>query len=72
MRTRTERTEDRRDVMAGVNDHDVTLCQVLLELCSTIDDASERIAAAHDETRKSLDQLADDLGRHLKQTTVVR
>jgi hypothetical protein len=72
MRTRTERSEARRDVMSGVDDRDVTLCQAILELCSTIDDASERIAEAHDETRKALDQLADDIGRYLKHTTVVR
>jgi hypothetical protein len=72
MRTRTERSEARRDVMNGVDDHDVTLCQAIMELCRTLDDVAERLAESNDETRKSLDQLADDLGRHLRQTTVVR
>jgi hypothetical protein len=72
MRTRTERMDERRDVMAGANDQDVALCHALMELCRTIDDASERIAEAHDETRKAIDQMSDDVGRHLKQTTLVR
>jgi hypothetical protein len=72
MRTRTERIEARRDVMEGVGDHDVTLCQALIEVCRTIDDASERIADAHDETRKAIDQLTDDLAKHLKDATLVR
>jgi hypothetical protein len=72
MRTRTERSEARRDVMNGVDDRDVTLCQAIMELCRTLDDVAERLAESNDETRKSLDQLADDLGRHLRQTTVVR
>jgi hypothetical protein len=72
MRTRTERSEARRDVMNGVDDRDVTLCQAMMELCRTLDDVAERLAESNDETRKALDQLADDLGRHLRQTTVVR
>jgi hypothetical protein len=72
MRTRTERGEARRDVMNGVDDRDVTLCQAMMELCRTLDDVAERLAESNDETRKALDQLADDLGRHLRQTTVVR
>lgn len=69
MRTRTERMEARRDVMQGVNDHDVTVCQAILELCRTLDDAAERLAETNDETRKAIDQLSDDLGRRLKQAT---
>lgn len=72
MRTRTERTEARRDVMDGVGDHDVTLCQAIMELCRTLDDVAERLAAANDETRKALDQLSDDLGKTLRHATVVR
>ena len=72
MRTRTERSEARRDVMNGVDDRDVTLCQAMMELCRTLDDVAERLAESNDETRKALDQLADDLGRHLRQATVVR
>jgi len=66
MRTRTQRMEARRDVMSGVDDRDVTLVQAILELCSTLDDVAERLADSNDETRKSLDQLSDDLGRALK------
>lgn len=69
MRTRTERMEARRDVMQGVNDHDVTVCQAILELCRTLDDAAEQLAETNDETRKAIDQLSDDLGRRLKQAT---
>jgi hypothetical protein len=72
MRSRTERMEARHDVMEGVGDHDVTLVQALMEVCRTIDDAAERIAEAHEETRKSIDQMSDDMGRHMKQTTLVR
>lgn len=72
MRTRTERMEARHDVMEGVSDRDVTIVQALLELCRTIDDASERIAEAHDETRKAIDAMSDGIGRQLKQTTLVR
>jgi hypothetical protein len=68
MRTRTERMEDRRDVMEGVADHDVTLCQALIEVCRTIDDASERIADAHNETRLALERMSDAVERQLKQT----
>ena len=46
MRTLTERSEARPEVMQGVNDHDVTLIEAIMELCRHIDDASERIAAA--------------------------
>ena len=72
MRTRTERIEARRDVMAGVNDADVTLCQAAMEICATIDDASKRIVAASDELRKAIDQLSDDLGKHLKHSAFAR
>jgi methyl-accepting chemotaxis protein len=66
MRTRTERIEARGDVMHGANDHDVTLCQAVLELCQTIDDAAERLADASDELRKSIDQLNDDLRQSIR------
>jgi hypothetical protein len=72
MRTRTQRMEDRRDVMHGVNDHDTTLCQAILELCSTIDDASERLADAQDEMRKVIEAMSDAVNRQLKQSTLVR
>jgi hypothetical protein len=45
MRTQTQRLEDRRDL-----GHDID--EVALELCRTIDDAAERIAA-------SVNQLAE-------------
>lgn len=72
MRTRTERQEARREIMHGVNDNDTTLVEAIMELCRTIDDASERLADAHDETRKAIDALSDDVGKQLKQTTLVR
>ena len=64
MRTRAERIEARRDVMEGVGDTDVTVVQAILELCATIDDASERIADAQDETRKAIDQFNADVSRN--------
>jgi hypoxanthine-guanine phosphoribosyltransferase len=72
MRTRSERMEARRDVMSGVDDRDVTLCQAILELCSTLDDVAERIAEQNDETRKAIDGLRDDLGRHAKQAAAAQ
>ena len=66
MRTRTERMEARREVMHGVNDHDTTTVEAILELCATLDDLGERLAESNDEVRKSLDQMSD-LGRHMKQ-----
>jgi hypothetical protein len=59
MRTRTQRLDARRDVMEGVGDHDVTIVQALMEVCRTIDDASERIAEAYDNTRQAIDQNDD-------------
>jgi hypothetical protein len=72
MRTRPERMEDRRDVMAGANDQDVAICQALMELCRTVDDAVERIADAHDEIRKVIEAMSDAVNRQLKQSTLVR
>ena len=72
MRTRTQRIDARTDVMTGVNDHDTTLCQALMELCATIDDAAERTAEAHEETRKAIDQLGDALTKGLRQAAEVR
>ena len=66
MRTRSERMAARHDVMEGANDHDVTLCQAIMELCRTLDDVADRLELANDETRKAIDQLSDDLGKHVK------
>ena len=57
MRTLTERREARAEVMQGVNDHDVTLIEAIMELCRHIDDASERIAAAHAATAAAIERL---------------
>lgn len=72
MRTPTERMEARRDVMAGTNDHDVTIAQAILELCTTIEEASERIAAAHGETARSIDAMNDFIDQRAPRVTVVR
>jgi hypothetical protein len=66
MRTRTQRQEARREIMKGVNDHDTTLVEAILELCDTLDDVAERLADASDETRKSVERLSDDLTKHWK------
>ena len=57
MRTQTQRREARDEVMQGVNDHDATLVEALMEVCRHIDDASERIAAAHAETAAAIERL---------------
>ena len=72
MRTPSQRQEARRDIMTAVNDHDVTLCEALMELATTIDEASQRIADAHRETARAIDLMSDDVGRQLKQSTLVR
>ncbi len=72
MRTRTERLEARADIMEGANDHDVTLCQALMEVCRTIEEASERIAAAHDETRLAIDGLADRIAKQFSGALLAR
>jgi hypothetical protein len=58
--------------MEGVNDRDVTVVEAILELCRTLDEASTRIAAAHNETARAIDLMSDDVGRQLKQSTLVR
>ena len=63
MRTRIERIEDRHEIMKGVNDHDTTLVEAILELCKTLDELGERLAAAQDEVRKAIDALADEFGK---------
>jgi hypothetical protein len=63
MRTRTQRLDARREIMKGVNDHDTTMVEAILELCDTLDDLGERFADAHDETRKAIDGLADQFGK---------
>lgn len=68
MRTRTQRLDARREIMGGVNDHDTTLVEAMMELCATLDDLGERVAESSDETRKAVDQLAADVGWLLKQT----
>jgi hypothetical protein len=58
--------------MEGVNDHDATIVQAILELCATVDDASERTAEAYDETRQAIERMGDAVERLLKQSTFVR
>jgi hypoxanthine-guanine phosphoribosyltransferase len=66
MRTRAERMEARRDVMQGVDDRDVTVCQAIMELCRTLDDVAERLETSTDETRKAIVQLSDEVGKAVK------
>jgi hypothetical protein len=65
MRTRTQRLDARREVMHGVNDHDTTMVEAILELCATLDDLGERLAESSDESRKSLDAVSDLLATAL-------
>jgi hypothetical protein len=57
MRTTSERAAIRREIMDGVNDHDATVVEAIMELCKTLDELGERMAAAHDETFKAIDRL---------------
>lgn len=66
MRTLSERTAARREIMAGCNNTDVTVVEALMELALTIEEASARIADAHDETRQAIDRISDEVGRQLK------
>ena len=66
MRTRTQREEARREIMQGVNDADATIVEAVLELCRSLDDTAERLEAASEETRKAVERLSDDFGKHLK------
>ena len=66
MRTRTQREEARHEIMQGVNDADSTIVEAVLELCRSLDDTAERLEAASEETRKAVERLSDDFGRHLK------
>jgi hypothetical protein len=66
MRTRTQREEARREIMQGVNDADSTIVEAVLELCRSLDDTAERLEAASEETRKAVERLSDDFGKHLK------
>jgi hypothetical protein len=61
MRTPSQRQADRKEIMEGVSDSDVTVCEAILELCRTIDDASERTVAAHEGLRETIAQLDADL-----------
>jgi hypothetical protein len=65
MRTRTERMKARQEVMTGVNDHDTTIVEAIMELCATLDDLGERLAESSDESRKSLDAVSDLLATAL-------
>jgi predicted transcriptional regulator len=58
--------EARRDVMQGVDDRDVTVCQAIMELCRTLDDVAERLETSTDETRKAIDHLSDEVGKAVK------
>jgi hypothetical protein len=72
MRTLSEAQEARREVMKGTDSRDVTICEALMELANTIEEASLRIAEAHRETARSIDLMSDDVGRQLKGATLVR
>jgi hypothetical protein len=61
MRTPSQRLADRREVMQGVNDSDATICEAILELCRTLDDASERAVEAQVDLRQTIEQLSADL-----------
>lgn len=58
MRTRTERNEARLEIMHGVNDHDTTVVEAIMELCRTLDELGERMAAAHHETFEAIERLS--------------
>jgi hypothetical protein len=49
--------------MEGVSDNDKRIVQAILELCATLDDASQRIAEA---TATALHELGEKLASHLK------
>jgi hypothetical protein len=66
MRTRTEREDALTEIEQAANDHDVMMVRALLELCRRIDEASERVADAHDETRQAIDALSESLNRRLQ------
>jgi hypothetical protein len=76
MRTLAQRIEARREVKQGANDSDCTLIEALVELCTTMDDAAQTIAAAvamaQDETRRSLDTLRDEVTAQLADALKVR
>ena len=58
MRTLAEREEARREIMQGVNDHDTTIVEAIMELCRHIDDASQTMAAAHRATCAAIERLS--------------
>jgi hypothetical protein len=58
MRTLNERQDDRKELMQGVSDADVTVTEAILELCRTIDDASERIVEGFS---KAIARAADEI-----------
>jgi hypothetical protein len=69
MRTRTERAQDRAAFLTPPYEEPaVMLAHAIAELCLTIDDASERIAL---DIARQIAESSDDVGRHLKQTTLV-
>jgi hypothetical protein len=73
MRSRSERIQDRASFLTPPYEEPaVLLAHAIVELCHTVDDASERIAEAQGETRRAIDQLSDDLGKHLKQSALAR
>ena len=72
MRTRTQRIQDRastRPILmqepAVMLTH-ATIVEAVLELCRSLDDTAERLEAASEETRKAVERLSDDFGKHLK------
>jgi hypothetical protein len=66
MRTRTEREDALAEIEKAANDHDVGMILALLEICRRIEEASERVAGAHDETRQAIDGLSESLNRRLR------
>jgi hypothetical protein len=61
MRTLSERLADRKELMEGVSDHDVTICEAILELCRTLDDAGELVASEQKRLREALDQVGAEM-----------
>ena len=68
MRTRAQRIQDRASFLTKPYEEPaVMLAHAISELCYSIDDMGERIAEAHDETRKAIDQLSAAIGKQLKE-----
>ncbi len=63
MRNASERAAIRREIMQGVNDADTTVVEAILELCRTLDELGQNMAAAQAETRLAIDRMSHDVSR---------